>query len=148
MSIDSFKNEDYSSNLENNRENNEKQESKTEKKERLIIFWLKQKWITYRWLKLKIRELQENKKILKEFPDDEQIREKVKKLEKDINSQAKIITVKEWDNLRNLCKNYYGKWSVSTIILIPELWYKEKIRIWENLPLPLKKYILPLFTSS
>jgi len=145
MLIDSF---NHSFETKNKKENNEKQESKSEKKERLIIFWLKHNWITYKWLKLKIRELQENKKILKEFPDDKELRKKVEKLEKAINSQAKIITVKEWDTLRNLCKNYYGKWSVSTMILIPELGYKEKIKIWENLPLPLKKYILPLIKGN
>ena len=77
------------------KERKEKQESKSEKKERLIIFWLKQKWITYKWLKLKIKELEENQAMLKEFPDDEQLREKVKKLEEEINSKAKIIKVKD-----------------------------------------------------
>jgi len=143
MTIDSF-----SSNLEskNNKENN--QESKSEKQERLIIFWLKQKWITYRWLKLKIKELKQAEKNLKDFPEDEEMKQQVERLKKEINSKAVIIKVKENDNLRNLCKDYYGKWSVSTMILIPKLWYKEKIRIWENLPLPLKKYILPLIQKN
>jgi len=77
------------------KEKKEKQESNSEKQERLIIFWLKQKWITYKWLKLKIKELEENQAMLKEFPDDEQLREKVKKLEEEINSKAKIIKVKD-----------------------------------------------------
>jgi len=146
MSLENFK--DYNANLEskNNKEN--KQESKSEKKERLIIFWLKQKWITYRWLKLKIKELKQIEKNLKDFPEDEEMKQKIERLRKEINSKAVIIKVKENDNLRNLCKNYYGKWSVSTMILIPKLWYKDKIRIWENLPLPLKKHILPLIKKG
>jgi len=145
----SLENKNYSSiETTKQKENNENQESKSEKKERLIVFWLKQKWITYRWLKLKIKELKQAEKNLKDFPEDEEMKQQVERLKKEINSKAVIIKVKENDNLRNLCKDYYGKWSVSTMILIPKLWYKEKIRIWENLPLPLKKHILPLIQKN
>ena len=68
--------------------------------------------------------------------------------EEEINSKAKIIKLKEWDTLRDLCEEYYWKWSISTIILIPKLWYREKIKIWEDLPLPLRKYILPLINKG
>ena len=135
-------------NFENENKNQEsKEKTSQEKKEELVIFELTWKWITYKTLKIKIKEIEEKKKDYKIF-EDEEILKQIKKLEKEFNNKAFIVKVKEWDNLWKLCYKYYGKWSISIKILIPKLWYKENIKVWEKLPLPLKKFLLPLLKEN
>ena len=135
-------------NFENENKNQEsKEKTSQEKKEELVILGLAWKWITYGTLKNLMKEIKEKKKYYKIF-EDEEILKQIEKLEKELNKKAFVVKVKDWDNLWKICYKYYGKWSISIKILIPKLWYKENIKVWEKLPLPLKKFLLPLLKEN
>ena len=133
----------YSS-IETKKPKIEKQETSQERKERLVILELQQKGITYKTLKLKLEEIKDKKKLLELMPDDEDVKQQVEKLEQELKSKAIVIKVKKWDTLRWICEKEYWEWDISIKILIPKLGYKENIKAWEELPIPLKKYIAKL----
>ena len=110
-------------------------------KEKLIVIGLIQKWLTYKILKNKLKELKQKQELLKIFPDDKNLQEEIQRLKADLENKAKIIEVKKWDTLWGICKRYYWVWKISTLVLIPKLGYKEKIIVWEKIPIPLKKYM-------
>ena len=84
----------YSS-VETKKQRIEKQETSQEKNERLVILELQQKGITYKTLKLKLKEIENKKALLELMPDDEDVKQQVEKLEKELKSKAIVIKVEK-----------------------------------------------------
>jgi hypothetical protein len=124
----------------------EKKENKLEKKERLIIFWLKQK-VSYLVLKTRLREINSIKKEIEEInnkPEDFKelyqenkldLLNKLEEKKKELEQIAYVIKVED-EELTKICKKCYNNPNIANELLIPHLWYKPTYPIWIELPLP------------
>ena len=141
----SFENFNSCDNL-NQKQNPEKQETSQQRKERLVIFWLKQK-VSYQKLRNLLKEI---KSIQKEIEEQNNLSEDLKdlyeenkldllkKLEQKKQELEKIAFVVKVDdeNLKDICNKYYDNPETTFQILINHLWYKPVYPIWIGLPLP------------
>ena len=121
-------------------------ETSQERKERLVIFWLKQKasYPVLRNLLKEIisikKEIEEQDKFSKDLKDlyEENKLELLNKLEEKKQELEKIAFVVKVDDekLVNICTKYYDNPDIISQILLTYLWYKPTYPIWISLPLP------------
>jgi len=121
-------------------------ETSSERKERLVIFWLKQK-ASYPLLRSLLKEIISIKKeIEKQNNVPEDLKElyeenkldllnKLTQKKQELEKIAFVVKVEE-SELINICDKYYDNPETISQILLDHLWYKPTYPIGISLPLP------------